>query len=73
MADKKCVNDRKCKIMPFARIAKNIKKNLKRQVADNKENRLHFISRGIKKFKVEFIDRDFSCHEEANINDNVDD
>ncbi|NP_001153888.1 uncharacterized protein LOC100301917 [Acyrthosiphon pisum] len=73
MADKKSVNDRKCKIMPFARIAKNIKKNLKRQVADNKENRLHFISRGIKKFKVEFIDRDFSCHEEANNNDNVDD
>ncbi|XP_015380058.1 PREDICTED: putative uncharacterized protein DDB_G0282133 isoform X3 [Diuraphis noxia] len=71
IVDKKSVNDRKCKIMPFVRIAKNLKKNLKRQVADNKENRNHLISRGIKKFKFEFIERDFSCSDESNNNDNV--
>jgi len=73
IVDKKSVNDKKCKIMPFVRIAKNFKKNLKRQVADNKENRNYLISRGIKKLKFEFIDRDFSCSDESNNNDNVDD
>ncbi|KAL4089304.1 hypothetical protein QTP88_024360 [Uroleucon formosanum] len=71
MGDKKSVYDKNCKIMPFARIAKNIKKNLKRQVADNKENRHHFITMGIKKCKHEFIDRDFPC-QGANNNDSVD-
>ncbi|KAL5233780.1 hypothetical protein ACI65C_001190 [Semiaphis heraclei] len=60
IVDNKNVNDRKCKIMPFVRIAKNLKKNLKRQVADNKENRHYLISRGIKKIKLEFIERENS-------------
>ncbi|XP_026823227.1 protein PF14_0175-like [Rhopalosiphum maidis] len=69
----KSVLERKCKIMPYARIAKNLKKNLKRRVADDKENRNHSISRGFKKFKMEFIERDFSCSDESDNNDNVDD
>ncbi|XP_022172522.1 protein PFC0760c-like isoform X1 [Myzus persicae] len=73
IVDKKIVNDRNCKILPFVRIAKNLKKNLKRQVADNKENRNHLLSGSIKKFKAEFIDRDFPCSDESNNNDNVDD
>jgi len=73
IVDKQIVNDINCKILPFVRIAKNLKKNLKRQVADNKENRNHLLSGSIKKFKAEFIDRDFPCTDESNNNDNVDD
>ncbi|XP_025199322.1 protein PFC0760c-like isoform X2 [Melanaphis sacchari] len=69
----KSVPERKCKIMPYTRITKNLKKNLKRQVADDKENRNHLISRGFKKFKMEFIERDFSCSDESDNNDNVND
>lgn len=67
------VPERKCKIMPYTRIVKNLKRKLKRRVADDKENCNHLISRGFKKFKVEFIDRDISCSDESDNNDNVDD
>jgi len=67
------VPERKCKIMPYTRIVKNLKRKLKRRVADDKENRNHLISRGFKKFKIEFIDRDISCSDESDNNDNVDD
>jgi len=58
MSDEKSVYDSKCKIMPFVRIARNVKKSLKRRVADNKENRHCFITMGNKKRKFIFTDRD---------------
>lgn len=71
MIDKKYVKERKCKIMPYNRTAKNFQTNLKRQAADGKENLSHLITNGFKKIKMVFIDRDFSCSDDSD--NNVDD